>query len=82
VTRIAPGVVWLLAELGAHARQAAGEWGQWKTRVEERKVIDATSPAAVTLALLLTDEEGTGSAKVPCAELCCERASVPEKTTR
>jgi hypothetical protein len=29
---------------------------RWKTHPEERKVIDA-SPAAITLALLLTDEE-------------------------
>jgi hypothetical protein len=39
-----------------HERQAAEELEQWKTRVEERKVIDA-SPAAITLTELLTDEE-------------------------
>jgi hypothetical protein len=44
------------AELRGHERQAAEELQQWKTRVEERKVIDA-SPAAIKLALLLTGEE-------------------------
>jgi hypothetical protein len=48
----------------ARERQAAEELGQWKTHREERKAIDATSPAAVTLALLLTDEEGIGNALV------------------
>src|SRR5450756_2470690 len=56
VTRIDPGVVSLLAELRGHERQAAEELERWKTHHEERKVVDA-SPAAVTLALLLTDEE-------------------------
>jgi hypothetical protein len=56
VTRIDPGVVSLLAELHGHERQAAEELERWKTHHEERKVVDA-SPAAVTLALLLTDEE-------------------------
>ena len=55
MTRIDPGVVSLVAELRGHERQAAEELGQWKTGVEEPKVIDA-SPAAITLALLLTDE--------------------------
>jgi hypothetical protein len=45
-TRIDLGVVSLVAELRGHERQAAEELGQWKTRVEERKVIDA-SPAAI-----------------------------------
>jgi hypothetical protein len=49
-------VVSLLAELHGHERQAAEELERWKTHHEERKVVDA-SPAAVTLALLLTDEE-------------------------
>jgi hypothetical protein len=40
VTRIAPGVVSLVAELRAHERQAAQELGQWTTRVEEHKRID------------------------------------------
>jgi hypothetical protein len=31
--------------------------GQWKTHHEESRVIDASPPAAVTLALLLTDDE-------------------------
>jgi hypothetical protein len=46
----------LVAELRAHERQAVKDLDQWKTHHEERKVIDA-SPAAITLALLLTDEE-------------------------
>jgi hypothetical protein len=53
---IAPGVVSLFAELRGHERQATEELGQWKTHHEERKVIDA-SQAAITLAILLTDEE-------------------------
>ena len=39
-----------------HERQAAQKLDQWKTHSEERKPLDA-SPAAITLALLLTDEE-------------------------
>jgi hypothetical protein len=35
VTRTAPGVVSLVAELRGHEREAAEELGQWKTRVEE-----------------------------------------------
>jgi hypothetical protein len=46
----------MVAELRAQERQAAEELGQGKTRVEERHLIDA-SPAAITLALVLTDEE-------------------------
>jgi len=46
----------LLSELRRHERQAAEELGQWKTRVEERRLLDA-SPAATTPAILLTDEE-------------------------
>jgi hypothetical protein len=42
VTRIDHGVVSQVAELRAHERQAAEESEQWKTRVEERKVIDAS----------------------------------------
>jgi hypothetical protein len=45
----------LLSELRRHERQAAEELERWKTHHEEDKVIDA-SPAAITLALLLTDE--------------------------
>jgi len=56
VTRIAPGVAALVAELRGHEQQAAAELEQWKTHHEERWLIDA-SPAAITLALLLTDEE-------------------------
>jgi hypothetical protein len=56
VTRIDSGAVSLVAELRGHQRQAAGELGRRKTGVEEPKPLDA-SPAAITLALLLTDEE-------------------------
>jgi hypothetical protein len=56
VTRTEPGVVSQVADLRGHERQAAEEFKQRKTHVEERKPLDA-SPAAVTLALLLTDEE-------------------------
>jgi hypothetical protein len=56
VTHIDPGVVSLVAELRGHERQATEELEQWKTGVEERTPLDA-SPAAITLALLLTDEE-------------------------
>jgi hypothetical protein len=45
-----------LAELRGHERRPAEELGQWKTRVGERKLIDA-SQAAITLVRLLTDEE-------------------------
>jgi hypothetical protein len=37
VTRIAPGVVAVVAELRGHERQAAEELERWKTRVEGRK---------------------------------------------
>jgi hypothetical protein len=61
VTRIAPGVVSLVNELRGHERQAAEELGQWKTGVEEPKVIDA-SRTAIALAMILTtaklEEEG------------------------
>ena len=56
VTRIDLGVVSLVAELRAQEQQAAQGSCQRKTHVEEGKVIDA-SPAAITLAPLLTDEE-------------------------
>jgi hypothetical protein len=56
VTRIDPGVVSLANELRGHERQAAEELERWKTHHEEREVIDA-SPAAITLALLLTEAE-------------------------
>ena len=56
VVRIDPGVVSLVAELRGHERQAAEELGQWKTRVEERKVIDA-SPASITLAMICTRKQ-------------------------
>jgi len=49
-------VVSLVAELRAQEQQAAQGSCQRKTHVEEGKVIDA-SPAAITLAPLLTDEE-------------------------
>ena len=47
VYRIAPGVLSLVAELRGHERQAAEELEERKTRVEERKPLDA-SPAAIT----------------------------------
>ena len=56
MTCIDPGVVSLVAELHGHERQAAEELGQGKTGIEERKPLDA-SQAAITLALLLTDQE-------------------------
>ena len=56
VTRIDPGVVSLVAELRGHGRRAAGELGQGKHIVEDRKGINA-SPAAITLALLFTTAE-------------------------
>jgi hypothetical protein len=56
VARIDPGIIPLVTELRGHERQAAEELEQWKAHHEERKVIDA-SPAAITLVLLLTDEE-------------------------
>jgi hypothetical protein len=56
VSRIDPGVVSLLAELRGHERQAAEELEQWKTHVEECKVIDA-SPAAITLAMVCSQEQ-------------------------
>ena len=46
VTRIDPGVVSLVAELSGHERQAAEELGQWKTHVEEPRVIDP-APAEI-----------------------------------
>jgi hypothetical protein len=46
----------LVAELRGHERQAAEELSQWKTHIDERKVIDATL-AAMTRTQLLTDEE-------------------------
>jgi hypothetical protein len=49
-------VVSLVAGLRGHERQATEELGQRKSRVEERKRHDA-SPAAVMLAMLMTDEE-------------------------
>src|ERR1035437_756577 len=45
----------MVAELRAQERQAAEELGQWKTRAEERRVIDA-SQAAITLAMLMAAE--------------------------
>jgi hypothetical protein len=45
----------LVAELCAYERQPAEQLGQWR-RTTKSRVIDA-SPAAITLATLLTDEE-------------------------
>jgi hypothetical protein len=60
-TCIDPGVVSLVVGLRGHERQAAEEVEQWKTHHEERKRLDP-APAAITLAMLLTDEEGIGKA--------------------
>jgi hypothetical protein len=49
VTRIDPGVVSLVAERRGHERQPAEELSQWKAH--------NASPAAISLTLLLTDEE-------------------------
>jgi hypothetical protein len=59
VTRIDPGVVSLRAELRARERQGHRELEQWKTGVEEPKVIDA-SLAAIRLAMLMTPAELEG----------------------
>jgi len=56
VTRIDPGVVSRVAELRGHERQAAEELEQWKTGVEAPKPLDV-SPAAITLAMLMTPAE-------------------------
>lgn len=56
VSRIDAGVVSLFAELRGHERQAAEELEQWKTHIEERKVIDA-SPAAITLGMVCSREQ-------------------------
>jgi hypothetical protein len=55
VTRIAPGVVSLVAELRSHERQAAKELEQEDGRRGAQAL--RRIPAAITLALLLTDEE-------------------------
>jgi hypothetical protein len=49
-------VLSLVAELRGHERQAAEELEQRKTRVEERKPLDA-SPAAITPAMICTREQ-------------------------
>jgi hypothetical protein len=56
VSRIDPALVSLLAELRSLERQAAEELDQWKTHVEEHKVIDA-SPAAITLGMICSPEQ-------------------------
>ena len=56
MTRIAPGVVSLVAELRGHERHAAEELEQWNTHVDEHKTIDA-SQAAVTRAMAMTTAE-------------------------
>jgi hypothetical protein len=56
VTQIDPDAVSLVAELRGHERQAAEELEQWKTRVEERKPVDA-SLAAITLAMICTRKQ-------------------------
>jgi hypothetical protein len=56
VTRIAPGVVSLVAELRGHERAGSRGSGPVENALREASGIDA-SPAAIMLALLLTDEE-------------------------
>jgi hypothetical protein len=46
----------MIAELRAQERQTAEELGQWKTGVEEPKPLDV-SPAAITLAMILTRDQ-------------------------
>ena len=62
VTRIDPGVVSLVAELRGHERQAAGELGQWKTVVEERKT---ASPARDQTGLRATGSLSKYSPPIP-----------------
>jgi hypothetical protein len=40
VTRIDPGVVSLVAELGGHERQTAEEVERWKTHIKERYALE------------------------------------------
>ena len=56
MTRIDPALVSLVAELRSRERRAAEELGQWQT-VWWRSTAPDASPTAITLALLLTDEE-------------------------
>jgi hypothetical protein len=56
VTRIAPGVFSLVAELRGHERQAAEELGRWKYRVEERKTLPPRR-RRLRSQYCLTDEE-------------------------
>jgi hypothetical protein len=55
LTRIDPSVV-SLAELRARGRQAAEAPEQWKAGVKEHRPL-AASPAAISLAMLMTGEE-------------------------
>jgi hypothetical protein len=55
VTRIAPGVVSLVAGLRAHERQAAEELEEWKTRVEEHKRLDAAPATRAGMLLTVTE---------------------------
>jgi hypothetical protein len=56
VTRIDPGVVSLSRNSAATGGGLPRNWAGGRPAAEKRKVIDV-SPAAITLALLLTDEE-------------------------
>jgi hypothetical protein len=64
VTRIDPGMVSRVAELGGHERQAADQLGRWNTHREERRVIE-TSPAAVTLAAISDRRPRPGRRRSP-----------------
>jgi hypothetical protein len=61
VTRLDPGVVSRSPNCAATSGKPPRNWNRGRTHHEERKVIDA-SAAAITLAMLLTDEEGIGKA--------------------
>ena len=54
VYRIDPGVVSLAAELHGHERRAQ-ELGQWKTRVEEHKRLDAAPATRAGMLLTVTE---------------------------
>src|ERR1019366_8600780 len=67
----------MVAELRAQERQAAEELGQWKTRAEERKVIDA-SQAAITLAMLMAAELEEVEKRAGVGEIAGRRRQVDQ----
>jgi hypothetical protein len=60
VTRIAPDVISLVGELRGHERQAAGELGEWKHRVEvnPRRIAGGGHPGH---ALYVAEPGGSGT---------------------